>query len=244
MRVTGNTVLITGGSGGIGLALAHALVELGNTVIICGRRREKLDEARSELPALHTKVCDVSKHGSRAALARWVTERHKSLNVLVNNAGIQRCVDLTKGPRDLPEAHVEIATNLVGPLELSALLVPHLRRRKEAAIVNITSGLAFTPLAAVPVYCATKAALHSLSMSMRHQLEGTSIRLFEVAPPMVATDLGGDRRERERLPWCMSAAEAADGIVKALKRDRYEVALGGAARLRSKRDKLFDEMND
>lgn len=244
MRVTGNTVLITGGSGGIGLALARSLVELDNTVIICGRRREKLAEAKSELPALHTKGCDVSKAASRAALARWVTERFTSLNVLVNNAGIQRCVDFTKGPRDLPAAADEIATNLTGPLELSALLIPHLRRRKEAAIVNMTSGLAFTPLASVPVYCATKAALHSLSMSMRHQLADTSIRLFEIAPPMVATDLGGDRRGRERTPWCMSAEEVADGIVTALSKDRFEVALGSAVRLRSKRDTLFEDMNE
>lgn len=243
MRVSGNTVLITGGSSGIGLALARSLAALDNQVIICGRRREKLAEAKSMIPALRTKVCDVSKPGSRAALVRWATERFKSLNILVNNAGIQHCVDFSKGPRDLAAASAEVATNLTAPLELSAMLVPHLRRRKESAIVNVTSGLAFTPLASVPVYCATKAALHSLSMSIRHQLQGTSVRLFEVAPPMVATDLGGSRRERELSSWAMSAEEVADGIIDALANDRFEVALGGAAQLRKKRDALFDDMN-
>jgi len=210
MRVTGNTVLVTGGSTGIGLALARSLAERGNRVIICGRRREKLTEAKSSVSALHTKVCDVSKPGSRRALVQWATERFRSLNVLVNNAGIQHCVDFTKGPRDLGEASAEIATNLTAPLELSAMLIPHLRRRTASAIVNITSGLAFTPLASVPVYCATKAALHSLSLSMRHQLLGTSIRLFEVAPPMVAAGLGGRGHDREAAEWCMSAEEAAE----------------------------------
>jgi uncharacterized oxidoreductase len=243
MRVTGNTVLITGGATGIGLALARSLEARDNQVIICGRRREKLAEAKSETPALHIKVCDVSRPGARAALVQWATERFKSLNVLVNNAGIQHRVDFTKGPSDLAEASAEIVTNLVAPLELSAMLIPHLRRRKESAIVNITSGLAFAPLAAVPVYCATKAALHSLSLSMRHQLRATSIRLFEVAPPMVATDLGGRRKQRDGAEWCMSAADAAAGIVEALEHDRFEVALGGAERLRDKREDVFGEMN-
>jgi uncharacterized oxidoreductase len=228
---------------GIGLALARTLATRDNQVIICGRRREKLAEAKSKVPALHTKVCDVSKPGPRIALVRWATERFKSLNMLVNNAGIQHCVDFTKGPRDLAEASAEVATNLTAPLELSALLIPHLRRRKESAIVNITSGLAFTPLAMVPVYCSTKAALHSLSLSMRHQLRDTSIRLFEVAPPMVATNLGGRRRHREEAAWCMSAEEVADGIVEALEHDRFEVTLGSAARLLRKRDALFEDMN-
>ncbi|MFH1865131.1 MAG: SDR family NAD(P)-dependent oxidoreductase [Candidatus Eisenbacteria bacterium] len=243
MRVKGNTALITGGATGIGYALARALVDLDNEVIICGRRREVLREAKSGIPTLHVKVCDVSRRGSRAALVRWVTERFKPLNILVNNAGVQHSVGFTKGARDLEETSAEIATNLVGPLELSAMLIPHLRRRKESAIVNITSGLAFTPLAAVPVYCATKAGLHSLSMSMRRQLRDTPIRLFEVAPPMVSTDLGGRRRHRDEVAWCMSAEDAASGIVEALENDRLEVALGGAAHLRTKRDVAFDDMN-
>jgi uncharacterized oxidoreductase len=244
MRMTGNTILVTGGSTGIGLALASALLRSDNEVIICGRRREKLRAAKSKYPALHVRVCDLTKRRSRSGIVEWATNRFKSLNILVNNAGIQHGVDFTKGPRDLPEAEAEVAINLLGPIQLSALLIPHLRRQKQAAIVNISSGLAFTPLAAIPVYCATKAAVHSLSLSMRHQLHNTRIRVFEIAPPMVATPLGGRRRTREEIEYCMTPDEAAEGIFEALRRDRYEVALGSAAYLRRKRDAMFAALNE
>jgi uncharacterized oxidoreductase len=243
MKLSGNTILITGGGTGIGLALAGQFLKQGNEVLICGRRSDRLRAAKSRLPELYIRICDVSKPRSRSALVRWATGRFKSLNMLVNNAGIQRAVDFTKGPRDLEEAEAEIATNLSAPLQLSAMLIPHLRRKKQAAIVNISSGLAFTPLAAVPVYCATKAAIHSLSLSLRHQLRDTSIKLFEIAPPMVATELGGRRRSAEEMESCMSADEAARGVIRALKQDTYEVALGTAVGLRRRRDAMFDALN-
>jgi uncharacterized oxidoreductase len=168
MKPSGNTVLVTGGGSGIGLALAELLLERGNKVIICGRRRDRLQAAKKRLPGLNIRVCDISLPRSRRALTAWLTSEFKDLNILVNNAGIQRPVDFLRGHRHLPDADREVATNLTAPLHLSALLIPHLRRRKEAAIINISSGLAFTPLAAVPVYCATKAAIHSLSLCLRH----------------------------------------------------------------------------
>ncbi len=243
MKVSGNTILITGGATGIGLALADILLKSGNEVIVCGRRREKLRAAKARLPGLRVRVCDVSKPRSRKALAEWVTSRFKSLNVLVNNAGIQRPVDFTRGTRDIVSADEEIETNLVAPIHLSALLVPHLRRQKQPAIVNVSSGLAFAPIAAVPVYCATKAAIHSLSLSMRRQLHDIGIKVFEIAPPMVDTALGGRRRGKAEREFCMSPEEVARGILDALKRDRYEVALGAAAHLRRRRDSLFASMN-
>jgi uncharacterized oxidoreductase len=244
MRTSGNTVLITGGATGIGFALAEALVRCGNQVLVCGRRREKLRIARSRVPQLHIRVCDVSKPRARLALVDHVTTRFKPLNILVNNAGIQRSVDFRKGPRDLAQADQELAANLSAPIHLSALLIPHLRRQKQAAIVNITSGLAFTPLAAVPVYCATKAAVHSLSLSMRHQLRATTIRVYEVAPPIVATELAGGRQRPADPGSVMSAEEVARGILDALEHDTYEVALGPAANLRQQRDALFSVIND
>jgi uncharacterized oxidoreductase len=243
MKTSGNTILITGGATGIGLALAEELLKTGNEVLICGRRRAKLQAARSRLPGLYVRVCDVTKRRSRSALIEWALGRFKSLNILVNNAGIQRAVDFTKGPRDLAEAEAEIATNLAAPVQLSALLIPHLRRKKHSAIVNISSGLAFTPLAAVPVYCATKAAVHSLSLSMRHQLRDTPIKVFEIAPPMVATALGGGRRSAEEMEFCMSPEEVARGVIRVLEQDTYEVALGTAAGLRRRRDAMFDDLN-
>lgn len=169
MNTSGNTVLITGGATGIGLALAEALVARGNEVLVCGRRRERLKTAKTRVPQLHVRVCDITKQRSRLDLLDWISVRYKTLNVLVNNAGIQRCIDFRKGPRDLALADEEIAANLSAPIYLSAMLIPHLVRQKQAAIVNISSGLGFTPLAAVPVYSATKAAVHSLSLTMRHR---------------------------------------------------------------------------
>ena len=243
MKKSGNTILITGGATGIGFTLAKAFLKNGNEVIICGRRREKLRLARSKLPDLHIKVCDITNKRSRQTLVEWATERFKSLNVLVNNAGIQRSVDFTRGPKDLSKAEAEIAVNLTAPIQLSALLIPHLRRQKQSAIINISSGLAFTPLADVPVYSATKAAFHSLSLSMRHQLRKTPIRVFEIAPPMVATALSGQRPRPEEAELYMLAEDVAKGILKAFEKNIYEVALGVAVHLRRKRDALFATIN-
>jgi len=142
------------------------------------------------------------------------------------------------------DAEEEIATNLVAPIHLSALLIPHLRRQREPAIVNISSGLAFTPLSAVPVYCATKAAIHSLSLTMRFQLRETPIRVFEIAPPIVPTGLSGQRRRPEDSDHSMSPSDVAKGVVRALRNDTYEVALGSAARLHKRREALFSAIND
>jgi len=195
------------------------------------------------VPGIHSRVCDISNARSRQALVDWVLSEFMQLNVLVNNAGIQRQVNFLKGSRDLGDADEEINTNLIAPIHLSAQLLPHLRRKKEAAIVNISSGLAYTPLAVVPVYCATKAAVHSWSLSLRHQLRNTSVRVFEVAPPMVATELAGRRNRAEEVEYVMSAEAVADGVVKALERNQHEVALGTAANLLAQREALFSTIN-
>jgi uncharacterized oxidoreductase len=244
VKTTGNTVLITGGGTGIGLALAEQLVRHGNQVIICGRHRPRLLAAKKRLTPLNIRVCDVSIPTSRQALTQWITSEFNHLNVLVNNAGIQRRVDFLKGLRDLPDADEEVTTNLVAPIHLSALLIPHLRRQKHAAIVNISSGLAFTPLAAVPVYCATKSAIHSLSLTMRFQLRDTSVRVFEVAPPMVPTGLSGSRQRPEANEHSMSPEAVAQGIMDALEHNKYEVALGPAIGLYKQREALFATINE
>ena len=243
MKTSGNTVLITGGGSGIGLALTEALVRSGNRVVICGRRRERLKAVQAQMPSVNFRVCDVSKKRSRQALVDWLLSEFRPLNVLINNAGIQRQVNFLKGRKDLREADNEVATNLMAPIHLSAQLISHLRRKKEAAIVNISSGLAFTPLALVPVYCATKAAIHSWSLSLRHQLRNTSVRVFEVAPPMVATDLAGERNRPEVGEYVMSAEAVADDILKAVGQNQYEVALGAAANLLAEREAMFSAFN-
>jgi uncharacterized oxidoreductase len=244
VKTSSNTVLITGGATGIGLALAKVLVAKGNSVAICGRRRSKLLAAKRSIPQLLVKVCDVSKTASMSSLLQWLERRLPSLNILVNNAGIQRSVNFLKGPRDLPRADEELATNLRAPIHLAALLIPILEKQTEAAIVNISSGLGFTPLAQVPVYCATKAAIHSLSLSLRRQLRSTHVRVFEIAPPIVPTELAGRRRRPDADGYTMSANEVAQGIVMALASDTYEVALGAAANLYEQRDRLFEVIND
>jgi len=243
MKTSGNTVLITGGGSGIGLALTKALVRSGNQVVICGRRRDRLKAVQARMPGVYFRVCDVSKARSRKALVEWLLSDFRQLNVLINNAGIQRQVNFLKGPKDLHEADNEVATNLMAPIHLSAQLLLHLRRKKEAAIVNISSGLAFTPLASVPVYCATKAAIHSWSLSLRHQLRNTSVRVFEVAPPMVATELAEERNRPEVGDNVMSAEAVADAVLKALGQNQYEVALGAAANLQVERESLFTAIN-
>jgi uncharacterized oxidoreductase len=243
MDITGNTILITGGGTGIGLALAEQLLRQGNRVIICGRRKPRLQAAQKCLPQLVTRVCDVSDPAARQELVEWITAEYEPLNILVNNAGIQRTVDFLHGPRDLAEADDEVAINLVAPIHLSAMLIPHLRRKQHAAIVNISSGLAFTPLAAVSVYCATKSAIHSLSLTLRFQLRETPVRVFEVAPPIVATELSGRRRRPEGDEHAMHPEAVAQGIVDALAHDQYEVALGPAAGLHVQREALFSAIN-
>jgi uncharacterized oxidoreductase len=212
-------------------------------VIACGRNAPRLRVARRRLPGLEIRACDVSAARSRASLVRWLGSGFPGLNLLVNNAGIQRPVDFLRGRRDLADADQEIATNLAAVVHLSALLIPQLRRQKRAAIVNVSSGLAFTPLAAVPVYCATKAAVHSLSLSLRHQLRRTSVRVFEIAPPIVRTGLSGGRKRPDDGPYTLSAREVAAGVLGALQRNDYEVALGAASRLHDQREALFQDIN-
>ena len=244
MKITGNTILITGGATGIGLALAEAFLKEGNQVIICGRREKKLQEAQFKFPSLHVTVCDVSKHSARENLFKWVTKAFPNLNILINNGGIQKEVDLRKGAVDLSRDEDEIDINLKAPIHLSALFIPHLIKQNKSAIVNITSGLAFTPLAIVPIYCATKAGLHSFSQSLRHQLRDTSIKVFEVAPPIVNTELDrGARENREQENVGILPMEVAEAAIKGMKEDQLEVVIGLASNLRSAPEKMFNIIN-
>src|SRR5204862_1164006 len=165
MDIGSQTVLITGGASGIGWALAQRFVAAGSEVILCGRRAEKLAEAARQQPRLQTRVCDLARESDRAALAEWIGREQPRVNVLVNNAGIQNRIAIAGG--DWQAARAELAINLEAPIHLSMLIAPHLARRANPAIVNVTSGLAFVPLAATPVYCASKAALHSFTLSLR-----------------------------------------------------------------------------
>jgi len=235
MNLINNTILITGGATGIGLALAEAFLAKGNTVIICGRREGKLREAQAKHPALHIRVCDVGSADDRRALFAWATQEFPTLNVLIDNAGIQREINFRRGTADFDTGNgeSEIAINFEGVVHLIALFVPHLIQHSEAAVVQVSSGLALVPIAVAPVYCATKAALHSLSLSLRHQLRETSVRVFEVLPPIVETDLDrGARERRGQKQTGISPEQVAVETVRGLERDDFEIAVGRVKALR------------
>ncbi|MFH1416580.1 MAG: SDR family oxidoreductase [Elusimicrobiota bacterium] len=248
MRIKGNTILITGGATGIGFALAEHFINAGNEVVICGRRADKLSEAKEKLPKVHIKVCDVSKDDERKELIDWTNKKFPAFNILVNNAGIQKMIFM-KQENSTERISSEVITNLIAPVHLTNLAVSSLSKQKEAAVVNITSGLAFIPLAIAPVYCATKAALHSFCLSTRHQLKDTPIKIFEIIPPIVETELGRDDSRSDREVHGIQPSEVATETLKALAEDNYEAAVGEAVNLynaaHSDKEKfVFGRIND
>jgi len=237
MKLTGNTILITGGGSGIGLAFAERFIKAGNQVIVCGRRETVLQKAKDKLPGLITYACDVNIESERAALFDWVTANYPEVNVLVNNAGIQQRFNVLKANAkdDWSYFSKEITTNIEAPFHLSMLFASFFAAKEDAAIINVTSGLAFTPFAIAPIYSASKAALHSFTMSLRHQLSETPVEVIEVAPPAVSTELGGAGLHTQGEPL----DAFADGIFKGLEEGKEEIGYGTSVnRLRMSRDEV------
>ncbi len=208
MNPTGNTILITGGGSGIGEALAHRLHDQGNTVIVAGRRQDALDRAIAGRPNMHALQLDVETAAGVSDFAARLIAAHPALNVLVNNAGVMR-FEVVDRSRDLADAEQTININLLGPIRLIDALIDHLAARSDAAIINVTSGLAFVPLTATPTYCATKAAIHSYTVSLREVLKGR-VEVIELAPPGVQTELTPGQENR---PGYQPLAEFADEIM-------------------------------
>ena len=231
MRASKNTILITGGATGIGLALAERFLKSGNEILVCGRREEKLLELRRKHPAIKTRVCDVALETDRVALCEWAVSESPALNVLVNNAGIQRRVNLAE-EKHWEAVEEEIVINLHAPV-----------KQKEPAILNVTSGLSFVPLAGAPVYSATKAALHSFTLSLRHQLTGSPVEVIEIIPPAVDTDLGGPGLHTYGVP----VGEFADHVMERLKTGAREIAYGFSEQSshasRAELDAIFERLN-
>lgn len=196
MKLQNKTILITGGTSGIGFELARQLLQRGNTIIVTGRDLEKLEATKKALPGVHGIQSDVSDPIAIKALHDSVLTKFPALDVLINNAGIMRNLDLNK-TRALTDVTREIEINLSGPIRMVQQFLPHLKTRPGSAIVNVSSGLAFVPFPMSPVYCATKAALHSYSQSLRIQLEGTGVTVIELAPPVVETPLFRGEFEEE-----------------------------------------------
>ena len=228
MKMTGNTILITGGTSGIGLEFATQLSQRKNTVIVTGRNPTTLHELQERFPNIPTYQSDVRNPAAIALLYQKVTHDFPALNVVMNNAGIMRMLSLN-GKHGLQDIGQEIEINMLGPVRMVEQFLPYLKMKPEAAIVNVSSGLAFLPLASAPIYCATKAGIHSYTQSLRVQLQGTSVKVFEVAPPSTNTPLldnfGSDASNRSS--WgVMKVDKMVSVTMKGLESDTYEIRPG------------------
>jgi uncharacterized oxidoreductase len=230
MKSSGNTILITGGGSGIGRGLAEALQRAGNRIVIAGRREQVLDETVAANPGMKSALLDIQKEEDIRRFAKDIPARFPSLNVLINNAGIMRAEKLLDEPNELADAEAIVATNLLGPIRLTAALLPHLRKQANAVIMNVSSGLAFVPLMITPTYCATKAAIHSYTQSLRFQLKKTAIEVLELIPPYVATDLMGGKSDPRAMPLDKYIAEVMS-ILK-LQPTPAEICVDNVKRLR------------
>jgi uncharacterized oxidoreductase len=211
MKLTGNTILITGGGSGIGRGLAEAFHALGNQVVIAGRRKQVLEQTTAANPGMTSVLLDIDDATSIRALASHLGANYPTLNVLINNAGIMRAENLLAERVDVADAEATIITNLLGPIRLTAALLPLLRKQPHSTIINISSGLATVPLTLTPTYCATKAAIHSYTQSLRYQLRETTTEVLELIPPYVGTELmSGASSDPRAMPLDKFIAEVME----------------------------------
>jgi uncharacterized oxidoreductase len=215
MELTGNTILITGGGSGIGRALAEQFHHLGNKVVIAGRRRQILDETVAANPGMQAVVLDIESAEGIRSFTAVLAKDFPDLNVVIHSAGIMRPENLLEQSGDLSTAEATITTNLLGPIRLTSALLPALEKQPQATIMTVTSGLAYIPLALTPTYCATKAAIHSYSQSLRYQLRSTKIEVIELVPPYVQTELMGSAQASD--PRAMPLKEFIDEVFSILK---------------------------
>lgn len=228
MKLTGNTIFITGGGSGIGRGLAEALHKLGNQVIISGRRQKQLDATTRANPGMASLELNIEDPASIAAVRKQLLAQFPSLNVLINNAGIMQIDDAANGIDDGLLVST-VTTNLLGPIRLTSALIDHLKEQESAVIIYNTSVLAYVPLAFAAVYSATKAALHSFALSQRYKLKDTSVSVLEIAPPWVQTDLLGSNNETRAMPL----AEFIEETIRVLGTDAQEVLVERAKPLRN-----------
>ena len=247
MEMTGNTILITGGGSGIGRGLAEAFHKAGNQVVIAGRRLSALEETVKANPGMAAMQLDIADPAAVTKFAAELVEKFPKLNVVLNNAGIMKPENLLE-PLDAGTVEQTIGINLLGPIRLTAALLPHLQKQPKATVMTVSSGLAFVPLMITPTYCATKAAIHSWSQSLRYQLRETSVEVIEIVPPYVQTELmGSQQRADERAMPLKDFIEETMNILKK-QPDVKEVCvervkfLSGAAE-RGEYGKVFETLN-
>lgn len=218
MKLNNNKIVITGGASGIGFAMAERFIKENNTVIICGRRDSALQEAKSKLPSLITKPCDLTVEADRADLFKWIEKEHSDVNVLVNNAGIQQWMNVAD-ENFYEKAKAEITTNIEAPIHLT---LQFLKLKSLTTIMNVTSGLSFLPLTKVPVYSATKAFFHSFTLSLREMVKANNVEVIEVIPPALNTDLGGKGLHDHAPP----VSDFIEAIFTQLKNGDTELSFG------------------
>jgi len=232
MELSNRTVLVTGGTSGIGLGIAEAFHRSKSKVIVCGRNKKKLARVEERFPHIIAISCDLGDAGQRQALATDVLRRFPDLDIIVNNAGIQRYINLKKGVEELKSGEDEITVNFASPVELTSLFIGHLMKRPSAAIINVSSGLGFMPMLDTPIYNATKAAIHTYSLVLRQQLKDTSVKVIEIVPPMVDTDLNKEGRKAAHAKFRgISVSEYMPTIIKGLKNDEEIIFYGDGEKI-------------
>ena len=248
MKTTGNTILITGGGSGIGRALAEAFHALGNKVIISGRRKAVLDEVTAANPGMASLVMDATDAEGIRTFADELVKTHPSLNAVINNAGIMKNEDIAAAPDYLDIAEETIATNLLAPIRLTAALLPHFLNQPQAAVLTVSSGLAFVPMVVTPTYSATKSAIHAYSVALREQLKDTPVEVIEIVPPYVQTTLQGNHQatDERAMPLDAFISEVMDILTN--RPDEKEVVVERCKPLRfavqnGNFDKVFTMVN-
>jgi len=224
MKTTQNTILITGGSSGIGLALAKSFIELKNKVIITGRDLSKLEALKNEIPEISFFQCELTDANSLNELVTFIEQQHSQLNILINNAAIQYNYNFIEGEDIINKIDYEISVNLNVPIKLTTLFLPILLKNNESAIINISSGLVISPKKSASVYCATKSAIHSFTKTLRYQLNDTHVKVFEIIPPLVETPMTKGRGKSRKI----TPIQLANEFLKSFKADKFEIYIGKA----------------
>lgn len=226
MDLKNSTILITGGASGIGLEFVKQLSQLGATLIITGRNQEALDIAKKQFPKISTFKSDVSNPKEIEQLYKDVVQQFPKLNIVINNAGMMRLIDLQDTSLDLENVNREVATNLTGTIQMVHQFLPHLTQQKSAAIVNVSSGIAFMTYSAAPIYSATKAGVRAYTQALRQQLEDTNVKVFELIPPGVKTNLQNDWVKQPNQNMMMDADKLVASSIRDLSRNKLEIKPG------------------